>query len=354
MNITMPAKPNYQAPTRDPGLDILRGIGLFCIMLAHVGPPSALFQLRNFDVPLMVLVSGSAFCLSSGRHVGYFKYLLDRFIRLVIPTWIFLLIFFSTSFIGFSLSTAKYPFSLQETLLSFALIFDYVWIIRIFFLVAIMAPFIMKIKLAIRNQLVWYALVAVIYLAYEAFYLFCTQYNYQTNFILDYFILSAIPYGVVFALGIMAHEMNRTQCFLASGLFLTIFIALEAWHYHSVGNIVYTQAYKYPARSYYLFYAMGVSFLLYVLMMIDIVKSNLIGNLLAYLGRRTMWIYFWHIYVLYVFKWFEFNAHFSVKLVILLFASISLAYIQESSVALLANRISNPNSKKTLQKLLTG
>ena len=49
---------------RDNRIDILRTTGLAMIILAHVYPPPLLFHLRNFDVPLMVLLSGMSFVLS--------------------------------------------------------------------------------------------------------------------------------------------------------------------------------------------------------------------------------------------------------------------------------------------------
>ncbi len=46
---------------RDTRIDFLRFVGLIMIIFAHVNPPAVLFQLRNFDVPLMVLISGVSF-----------------------------------------------------------------------------------------------------------------------------------------------------------------------------------------------------------------------------------------------------------------------------------------------------
>ena len=81
---------------RDDRIDVLRAIGLLCIVLAHVDPPSFILQLRNFDVPLMVLISGSTFYITANnrRQNTYLSYLIDRIFRLVVPTWIFLLFFF--------------------------------------------------------------------------------------------------------------------------------------------------------------------------------------------------------------------------------------------------------------------
>ena len=41
-----------------PYIDFLKLLGLFCIILAHVNPPAIIMQIRNFDVPLMVILSG--------------------------------------------------------------------------------------------------------------------------------------------------------------------------------------------------------------------------------------------------------------------------------------------------------
>lgn len=48
---------------RDEKVDSPRFVGLAMVVLAHVGPPEWLFQLRNFDVLLMVLLSGISFIL---------------------------------------------------------------------------------------------------------------------------------------------------------------------------------------------------------------------------------------------------------------------------------------------------
>lgn len=42
---------------RDLSLDLLHAAGLICIILAHVNPPELLFQLRTFDIVMMVAVS---------------------------------------------------------------------------------------------------------------------------------------------------------------------------------------------------------------------------------------------------------------------------------------------------------
>lgn len=77
---------------REKYIDVLKVIGLLGIILAHVQPPEVLFQLRNFDVVLMILVS-AYLGLQSKKSEKLISYLIKRFKRLVIPTWIFISFF---------------------------------------------------------------------------------------------------------------------------------------------------------------------------------------------------------------------------------------------------------------------
>ena len=61
-------------------LDVLKFLGVFCIFLAHVNPPSFLFQIRNFDVILMCMISIYIY-LNYKKEKNLFIYLKKRFIR---------------------------------------------------------------------------------------------------------------------------------------------------------------------------------------------------------------------------------------------------------------------------------
>ena len=53
--------PLAAAQSRDFTIDMLRFVGVSLILLAHIVPPDGLFQLRSFDVPLMIFVSGLSY-----------------------------------------------------------------------------------------------------------------------------------------------------------------------------------------------------------------------------------------------------------------------------------------------------
>lgn len=138
-------------------IDKLKTLGLLLIFLAHVSPPEFLFQLRNFDVILMIIVSCILFFLSR-KQSSFWDYILKRFKRLVIPTWIFLTIFFILSFL-----TGAY-FNLKVIISSFALHggIGYVWVIKIYLLVAIILPLVKPLLLKKEKILYIISLISLI------------------------------------------------------------------------------------------------------------------------------------------------------------------------------------------------
>ena len=91
-------------------------------MLAHVKPPGIIFQARNFDVVLLVIVSGMLFNNSYKRSKRYFQYIIKRFIRLVIPVWIFLTIFFLGNYICSTYFSLGTRYSLKTIVTSFFMV----------------------------------------------------------------------------------------------------------------------------------------------------------------------------------------------------------------------------------------
>ncbi len=107
---------------RNVGIDVLKVLGILLIMLAHVKPPGIIFQARNFDVVLLVIVSGMLFNNSYKRSKRYFQYIIKRFIRLVIPVWIFLTIFFLGNYICSTYFSLGTRYSLKTIVTSFFMV----------------------------------------------------------------------------------------------------------------------------------------------------------------------------------------------------------------------------------------
>ena len=142
---------------RNQSIDVLRAIGLLMVIIAHVRPCRTIFELRTFDVVLMVFVSGLTFSLK--QDWNYVEYLKKRALRLIIPTFIFLSAYFVLQYIF------THQIDFHNMVMSYSLIsgIGYVWIIRIFLLIMLIAPFIYKItiKLPMRQMMLLYGVLIV-------------------------------------------------------------------------------------------------------------------------------------------------------------------------------------------------
>ena len=74
--------------SRNYALDYMRVLGLFLVILAHCGIPRLLFEVRNFDVTMLIFVS--AFVFGIGYRGNWKKYFTTRLRRILIPVWTFL------------------------------------------------------------------------------------------------------------------------------------------------------------------------------------------------------------------------------------------------------------------------
>ncbi len=196
---------------RDTSIDILRFIALSGIILVHVGPGRFLSQLRSFDVPLMVFLSGISYYLSSqkGNTLSYMGYCMKRFKRLILPVWIFLVIYF----LLYTIATKELP-SFNQVASYFTLTTDwYVWIIRVFFIVALFAPLVASAFHRINTRQ-FYAIVISAFVLFECLVHYGNFTSYASTL-----LLINIPYIFVFALGYKAIGLSRKQSIVAGGGF---------------------------------------------------------------------------------------------------------------------------------------
>ncbi len=333
---------------RDISIDLLRFIALSCIILAHVGPTPLLFQLRNFDVPLMVFLSGISYCVSSkrGNTVSYMGYCVKRFKRLILPVWFFLPIYF----LQCSITSNELPSFYQvTTYFTFTTNTFYIWIIRVFFIIALFAPL---IALALRkiNNSSFYAIIISAFALFEHL----VHFGKFTSFACT-LLLTNIPYIFIFALGYKAIGLNKKQLLVTGGGILTIFIVLILYYYNQTGKCIPTQQFKYPPRLYYTSYALGVCYILWGLRDKIVAFGYCIPSqftkLCCFIGSHTMWIYLWHISILYAVRQ-HFNA--PIKFLLVYAVALATAYIQCKLANVLVKKISNENIRKDIKTIFIG
>lgn len=282
---------------RNSKIDFLRALALIGIFIAHSGPSNMFFQLRNFDVVLMVILLG--YTLSFNKSDNYIKYIKKRFFKLILSTWVFTFIFFGIFFIVSLIKEDEYYFEFNQILGSF-LIFNnmntigYIWIMRVFFLIAILSPFLNFINKKIKSEYIFTSLVILIYLIY----LILLDLKFKVR-IIDLVFENVIIYGIIYSLialyGIRISLINNKKIYFHWVVFLIIFIS--SMYYYKFDSI---QLYKYPPTIYYVSYGIFISLTLYLLFDIKIFENLLRNKFIEFVSFNSIWIYFWHIIFCYV------------------------------------------------------
>ena len=309
-------------------IDFLKFIGLTGIILAHVGSPDWVIMIRNFDVPLMVLLSSILAAKSIKKYNSNIIYWVSRIKRLVIPTWIFLIIYFI-----FKIFIVKETMNIEYYLLSFLLTkygIGYIWIILIYLYSALLIPLFEKIKFSIKNNII----ILLIYLLYEILYYFQIGTN---NRIIDTTFYYIIPYGLLTYIGYNFDNIsNKRKTIYAFGSFI-IFISFAMYYYLTTNTFQSVQIAKYPPRIYYLSYGIFCSFTL----ILSCIKHNFnffSNKFIVYISKHSMWIYLWHILVLDIYKYFNLPEKWYIK--------IFIVYIITIIIVLLINKMLDIIEKK--------
>lgn len=210
---------------RDLRIDYLRFVGLTLIILAHVQPPEVLFNVRCFDVCLMLFVSGLAY---AGHSADFsLRFLAKRALRLVVPVYLFLACYFLMVAL---LKCVGIDFGVRaEHVVGSYLLTEgigYVWIIRVFLLVALLTPFLLKIDQSVGSPYMLVALLLAVMLLSEL--LMSHKVGYDILLVREY-LYYAIGYSVLFVLGLRFKRCTRNAACGIFTILLLLFVVTAAW-----------------------------------------------------------------------------------------------------------------------------
>jgi peptidoglycan/LPS O-acetylase OafA/YrhL len=362
---TIPAK------GRDMRFDILKTLGLLCIILAHSNPPKIIFQARNFDVPLMVIVSGTLFYYSfRNKQYSFIDYLKKRIPRLVAPVWLFFTFFFSSSYLLYAIFGKSYPFSFRQILETFLLLkgIGYVWIIRVFIIMAIISPLILRFYKYLNSEIRFFSILSLAYVCYEVILHITKNFQISVNIInlfIKNYLLFIVTYGYLLGIGIILTQTHRRLVVAISLLFLMIFSNLALYNFSIAGNFVQTQMYKNQPRIYYLSYAIFISTIAYLV--IDRIwtkhytylrsKFSFLIKWIEFVSSSSLWIYLWHIYLLFlwnrIFQRFSpVTKKFLVTFIIVTIISIAITFLQKKIFTkIIANTRFGQNNSEVITTL---
>ncbi len=277
---------------RDRIYDILRVLGLFCILLSHVKPPTTVWLLRHFDVPLLIFVSGAVCQLGfRGRPIDTWSYLRKRTVRLLAPVYVFLLCYFT-----FAAVTAPGRFTGTAVLRTFLLLdgIGYVWVIRVFLLVALISPWLLRARhrWSTANYLL---IIGGAYLVHEfMWFAFSNLGDFTGHDLIEFSLFYLVPYGCIFGLGMRWPGMARTEALLWAAVGL-LGAAMLMVGLGLIDDPEAAAAHKYPPRLVYFWYGLGVSHLLYAALMRLPILPAKVEAFVAWVSASSLWVYLWHI-----------------------------------------------------------
>ena len=274
---------------RNTYIDFLRFVGLSFIVLAHVGCPPTLHQIRCCDVPLMLFVSGLSY---SGKKVSasWKEYYWPRIKRLVIPIYIFVACY--TLFSAIFGSPQPTDVIAKSFLLCYEGAIGYVWVIKIFLLIMLVTPLLIKLNERISNGTFFATLVGLIVLQ-EGVVAFSdllpagiVKFGYNET------IPYLVGYSIPFLLGLRLRKASVktenivlvvTVCAaIGLGIYLRLCVNSEALITDS----------KYPPHSLFLLYGLATAAVLWK--MRGILGSVTKARWISFIGSNTIWIYVWH------------------------------------------------------------
>ena len=282
--------------TRDLYIDFLRFLGLSLIILVHVNPPIDIAQVRCFDVPLMLFVSGLT--VSGSNSNTYKDYIIKRSKRLIIPVWMFLAVYLpALYFLQFKFLSDQYLTG-EMIIRSFLLLdksIGYVWIIRIFLIVMLVTPFIQKVNTKVQSQNMFVLILTLMFVFLEGTHMigkyFCES-HFVSFLIVDIFQYG-LAYSIPFFLGMRCCTMNKNgQYKLLIFVIVSFAVSLVCYLYCYGLPIIITPNFKSPPHAYYIVYGCFVSAIFWHLK--AYAPKWITNKYFVVIGQNTIWIYLWH------------------------------------------------------------
>lgn len=304
--------------TRDAIVDRLRILGIFLVILAHCPIPDYVFEVRQFDVAMLVMISGMSYLLSCRRHVEekWTTYVWRRFKRLVLPVWALLTVYFVFFYFVFH-NTFSWRFILESFALTQSGVM-FVWIFRVFFTTALLNPFLRR--LSDRLTINWLILLLPVFFLLNdfLFLMVTTIFPGLIGKLFSYLISYTVGYALLSLTGMCLYRAKTMRRWILFTEFF--FVWLICALLFRGGSM---QAFKNPPQLYYVSYGIWMTCALYGL------GKTMIGKIpahsaAAFLSKQAMTIYLMHILLYYILEQVPFIAslHWALFYLVLLLSSV--------------------------------
>lgn len=324
---------------RDNTIDIIRFCALFFIIMAHVKAPQVIINVRSFEVPLIIFVSGLAM---SGKTIASYTYFVkSRTLRLLLPVYMFIIPFMVALYLAGVIGIFP-PYLTKDMATSTLLLQEgigYVWIFKVFLFITFLTPCMQYFTLKV-NRDIYFLCIIISIVALQEILTSCTPKDNTVYTIYQYYIVYIITYAPLFMLGI---RLRNTSCHDYIGkkwlIVACIILTVTGIHYYIQNqfSIPLSPNYKYPPQAYYILYGMAISIILWEIRFL--IKIDRWPQVFAFVGQNTMWIYLWHIP--FVIAANHFSDNWILKFFIITLASTTVYTIQYRIIKSTSNRFLN-------------
>lgn len=220
---------------RDPGIDVLRMLAITGIVIVHINPSIFWQQIRSYDVPLMVILSGICFGLPTTiKKSDYYR---KRFIRMIIPSWLFLSMYFSVNFLMGN------DVEFKRVLMCYTFMTPwYFWIVRILFVTAVAAPFLAAISRRLSTSNIVVLIVVLLFIS-EILAQISDNYLYVV-------VVMFVPYLAYFMLGMNLERFSASKIAVGGLFMLLCYFSIATYLFLDTNEYIPTGSQKYPPPNF--------------------------------------------------------------------------------------------------------
>lgn len=230
-------------------------------------------------------------------------------------------------------------FNLKVIISSFALHggIGYVWVIKIYLLVAIILPLVKPLLL--KKEKILY-IISLLSLILNEFFAFT---GYFDNFAYKYIIGYIIPCLFIIIYSYWLTVSSTKKILLASLFFFIIYTVAAIFLFQKNGSYIDTNSFKYPFRIYYLSYGLSISsifFIYFKKIESSFNNSKFLTQIVNFTSRNSLWLYLIHIQVVIVLNsLFDFN--WFLKYILLIIFTYLITLFKNSIMNIIKEKFPN-------------
>lgn len=309
---------------RDLRLDYVRVIGILLVIMAHTSLNNYVSNIRPFDVAMLVCVAGASYSFSKPitSFKEYLNYLKKRFIRLVIPVWLFLTFYFALTF----LLSGEMIYSFSTMASTYLLLngIGYVWIFRIMLMMALTNPLLRIISDKISgsfSKALMLELALIFFnelLAIICIYVFGDSILFK---IIKMTVCYFIGYGILSIMGMIFVKLKTND--LVKLIVINGVIVLLSTYIYGVFS---PSDFKYPPMAQFICYGLFACILFYLLFSWKTSSNVTINKAIVWLSKYSLNVYLAHILVIFLLGYFNLKFTPIIQYLVIIGVSISITY----------------------------